>query len=141
MGVLKSCPFCGGEARFATKTLDNTVNVWITCKKCDAATTIFSSDASKFPRRLEASSPVFKPVIERWNRRAEEKKPEPPVERWISVNDELPKVPGSYLVCGDGKRWICDFMSLDSHSGWVNDAENPRVEAWMPLPSPFRGRR
>ena len=58
--------------------------------------------------------------------------------RWIPVSERLPEKNGRYLVCGNDKIWICRFMHLDSVHGWNNDAWNPRVEAWIPLPEPYR---
>lgn len=61
---------------------------------------------------------------------------------WISVNDRLPEKSGKYLVTGrqfrerTQKVWICEFLSFGLLRGWNNDAKNPIVEAWMPLPEP-----
>lgn len=69
-----------------------------------------------------------------------EKKPE-----WIPCNERLPKSSGLYLVCGqwrgeDPKVWVCSFEVASYMSGWINDVNNPVIEAWMPLPDPYEGR-
>jgi hypothetical protein len=59
---------------------------------------------------------------------------------WISVEDRLPEESGEYLVFGrtfGNKKpqiWICECISIGSVMGWCNNAKNPVVEAWMPLP-------
>ena len=58
--------------------------------------------------------------------------------RWIPISERLPEEDGKYLVCGNDKIWICRFMCLGITCGWCNDARNPRVEAWMPLPETFK---
>ena len=63
----------------------------------------------------------------------------PSAQQWIPVTERLPEEDGKYLVCGNDKIWICRFMCLDGVHGWSNDAWNPRVEAWMPLPKPWKG--
>lgn len=58
---------------------------------------------------------------------------------WISVKDRLPNESGYYLVCGNNTIWICEFLILcNMFGGWCNKAENPIVEAWMPLPRPYK---
>jgi len=64
--------------------------------------------------------------------------PERNVAKWTLISERLPEESGKYLVCGGDKIWICDFMCLGITCGWVNDARNPRVEAWMSLPKPYR---
>lgn len=59
---------------------------------------------------------------------------------WISVEDRLPEESGEYLVFGrtfGNKKpqiWICECISIGSVIGWCNNAKNPIIEAWMPLP-------
>ena len=59
---------------------------------------------------------------------------------WISVEHRLPEESGEYLVFGrtfGNKKpqiWICECISIGSVMGWCNNAKNPIVEAWMPLP-------
>jgi len=57
--------------------------------------------------------------------------------QWVPVSERLPEEDGEYLVCGEGKVWICGFLTLYYVRGWDNDVRNPRVIAWMPLPEPY----
>lgn len=62
--------------------------------------------------------------------------------KWISIKDRLPDVPGKYLVTGRTcmdriwEIWICEGLCLGGFFGWCNNAKNPIVEYWMPLPEP-----
>lgn len=61
--------------------------------------------------------------------------------RFIPVTERLPEEAGKYLVCGRwrGKQteiWVCEFMALGHLKGWANNAANPVVSHWMPLPDP-----
>lgn len=63
--------------------------------------------------------------------------------RWIPVTERLPEEAGQYLVSGkwaneDGEVWICKFARLYNW-GWCNMADRPVVQAWMPLPTPYKG--
>lgn len=63
----------------------------------------------------------------------------PSAEQWTPCNERLPKETGKYLVCGcwRGKPteiWICEYITLGTINGWRNNAENPVVSYWMPLP-------
>lgn len=63
------------------------------------------------------------------------------VPKWIPITDRLPEEVGKYLVCGRrrGKQteiWVCEFMTLGFLKGWANNAANPCVSHWMPLPEP-----
>ena len=62
---------------------------------------------------------------------------EVPTGKWISVNERLPEDSGYYLVSGGGRVWICECMNLMGIKGWVNNAKNPNVIAWQPLPKPY----
>lgn len=60
---------------------------------------------------------------------------------WIPVTERLPKKSGEYLVAGawrgeSAKTWICEFLDLGFGCGWANNARNPVVAHWMPLPEP-----
>ena len=58
------------------------------------------------------------------------------VPKWIPVTERLPNGNGEYLVSGNGKVWVCEFMILGNVGGWCNNAKNPCVKYWMPLPLP-----
>ena len=63
----------------------------------------------------------------------------PSAQRWIPVTERLPKKPGQYYVSGGDKVWICEFLIIPNFvGGWCNDVANPVVQAWMPLPAPYR---
>ena len=61
--------------------------------------------------------------------------------RWIPVTERLPEKTGKYLVCGQwrgepAETWVCELMSFGKIKGWANEARNPAVTHWMPLPEP-----
>ena len=58
---LKSCPFCGGEARLFVNN-----GVRVLCNKCNASSEILADSECYETRAVEK-------VIEAWNRRAEVK--------------------------------------------------------------------
>ena len=58
---------------------------------------------------------------------------------WIPVTKMLPKENGEYLVSGEDKVWVCEFIILGDVGGWCNSARNPCVKYWMPLPKPPKG--
>jgi Protein of unknown function (DUF551). len=67
----------------------------------------------------------------------------PTVERphgeWISCSERLPEESGQYYVSGGDKVWICSFLIIPTFKGgWCNNVSNPVVEAWMPLPEPYK---
>ena len=65
----------------------------------------------------------------------------PTIERpqWIPCSERLPEEQGQYYVSGGNKVWICDFLIFsNSKGGWCNNVSNPVVEAWMPLPEPYK---
>ena len=57
---------------------------------------------------------------------------------WIPVSERLPEKDGYYYVSGNGKIWSCRFVNLMYVKGWTNSADNPPIEAWMPLPESYR---
>jgi len=60
--------------------------------------------------------------------------------RWVSSSERVPKESGKYYVSGGDKVWICEFLIIPNFTGgWCNDASNPVVQAWMPLPKPYEG--
>ena len=62
--------------------------------------------------------------------------------QWIPCKDRLPQQSDFYLVSGGEKVWICQYIFLkDTYGGWVNDANNPVVTAWIPLPRAYEGGR
>lgn len=65
--------------------------------------------------------------------------PERPHGEWIPCSERLPEKQGQYYVSGGDKVWICDFLIFSNFKGgWCNNVSNPKVEAWMPLPEPFK---
>ena len=66
---LKLCPFCGGEAKINSKTMNGDVNVWASCKECGASSAIYARSANGFPRRTMPDDAWFRPVVAAWNRR------------------------------------------------------------------------
>jgi hypothetical protein len=63
---------------------------------------------------------------------------QPKVGEWISCGERLPDEAGEYLVVGSDKRWICEFIKFSGVGGWANNARNPVVRAWMPLPEVYK---
>lgn len=62
---------------------------------------------------------------------------------WIPCGERLPEKAGEYLVTGawkgePAKIWICECFVIGGISGWANNARNPIVAAWMPLPEPYK---
>lgn len=57
--------------------------------------------------------------------------------KWIPISERLPESSGYYLVSGGKKIWICELLNIMGVKGWSNDAKNPIVEAWQPLPEPY----
>lgn len=55
------------------------------------------------------------------------------IDKWIDVNDRLPKENTQVLVyCNDGSMWVDDYFCYGF------DDCNDSVVAWMPLPEPYR---
>ena len=64
-------------------------------------------------------------------------------QRWIPVTERLPEEEGQYLVSGkcankDEEIWICEFVLLCHIRGWCDEVSRPVIQAWMPLPSPYK---
>ena len=61
---------------------------------------------------------------------------------WIPCKERLPEESGMYIVSGKQKVWVCKFTRINiagvKIGGWENDARNPVVTAWMPLPEPYK---
>jgi len=66
----------------------------------------------------------------------------PAAQQWIPCKERLPEESGMYIVSGKRKAWICKFIRINvagvKIGGWENDACNPVVTAWMPLPEPYK---
>lgn len=60
-------------------------------------------------------------------------------QEWIPCSERSPEKSGEYYVSGGDKVWVCSFLIIPPYnSGWCNNASNPVVEAWMPLPEPYK---
>lgn len=60
--------------------------------------------------------------------------------QWVPISEGLPKTDGSYLVSGQwgsGKVAVgeCEYSV---HDGYFDTAWNFDVQAWKPLPEPYR---
>ena len=64
---------------------------------------------------------------------------------WIPCSERLPEKSETYIVTGMWKGepreiWMCKLLVLESFgAGWCNDARKPVIDAWMPLPEPYKG--
>lgn len=63
---------------------------------------------------------------------------------WIPVTERLPEKAGKYIVCGQwrgkpAETWVCELIAIGEFKGWANEARNPAVTHWMPLPEPPKG--
>lgn len=61
-----------------------------------------------------------------------------PEPHWIPCSEKLPEKCGVYLVSGSNWVWLCELVQIMTVYGWANDARNPVVTAWMPLPEPYK---
>lgn len=82
---------------------------------------------------------VFNSACDRHAKMLKELPSAQPEQQWIPCSERLPKKSGQYYVSGGGKAWICEFLIIPNLArGWCDDALNPVVRAWMPLPEPYR---
>ena len=58
------------------------------------------------------------------------------MSEWISVKEQMPDKCGMYYVTGGGKVWLCELMAFGETKGWIDNALNPIIEAWFPIPKP-----
>ena len=58
--------------------------------------------------------------------------------KWSPVSERLPEKDGIYLVSGGGRVWGAQCLTFGCFRGWSNDARNPAISAWMPLPEPYK---
>lgn len=63
------------------------------------------------------------------------------VQRWIPVDKELPDSEDYVLVCDDDDVFIAYYQ--ESNKRWLYDTDEGsyftvRVDAWMPLPEPYK---
>lgn len=68
--------------------------------------------------------------------------------KWISVNDRLPEVTGSYLVCTDKDKVCTSKFYIDLPTGlryedphWNNPSMNKHITHWAFLPEPPERKR
>ena len=62
---------------------------------------------------------------------------QPPADQWIPCS-EPPKATDNYLVTSKGCTWVAYWFNqtwwgIEKRCRWTD------VEAWMPLPEPFKG--
>lgn len=129
--LLKPCPFCGGKAELAYGSHD--YNVWtVLCcnENCNA-----SAGWADTPEE----------AAEAWNRRIE------PKPQWIPVTDRLPEIHNTVLVFARYNGQSANSMRIkhdaitrnfrDSRGEWIYMGQGYHVEAWMPLPEPYKEER
>ncbi|MDY5350576.1 MAG: DUF551 domain-containing protein [Candidatus Ventricola sp.] len=57
--------------------------------------------------------------------------------QWISVEDELPKEEGKYIVCTEmGSVYCARFSKSCGYEGIFKTDTNTHITYWMPLPEP-----
>ena len=57
--------------------------------------------------------------------------------QWIPCSERLPEEKGDYLVTSKGSIWVANWFNytwwgIEKHCRWTD------VEAWMPLPEPYK---
>ena len=90
------------------------------------------SQAADVIEELQGRAKVLEKVADKWCEA---------VPRWIPVTERLPEKTGKYLVCGQwrgepAETWVCELIAFGKIKGWANEARNPAVTHWMPLPEP-----
>lgn len=88
---------------------------------------------------LDQAADAIKNTSKAYEMMAEAYEAEVAKSYWIPVTERLPKENGEYLVSGNDKVWVCEFMILGNVGGWCNSVRNPCVKYWMPLPEPPKG--
>ena len=63
---------------------------------------------------------------------------QPPADQWIPCSERLPEKAGNYIVTSKGCTWVAiwfyyTWWGIEKRCRWTD------VEAWMPLPEPYRG--
>ena len=63
---------------------------------------------------------------------------QPPADQWIPCSERLPDKKGNYLVTSKGCTWVAYWFNntwwgIEKRCRWTD------VEAWMPLPEPYKG--
>lgn len=61
-------------------------------------------------------------------------------QKWISVNDRLPKQNQTVIVTEDGEVKICTYELWYGY-GYGFYGSRGKVTAWMPLPEPYKGEK
>lgn len=72
MKELKRCPFCGGEATIERIRNGNKEIIFVKCKECESASSVFSAPIGMINPRAKIDDPIFAKVINAWNRRTGE---------------------------------------------------------------------
>ncbi len=58
-------------------------------------------------------------------------------DRWIPCEERLPDKRGNYLVCSKGVTWVANWF-LNTWWGIEKRCRYSDVEAWQPLPQPYK---
>ena len=69
MNELKRCPFCGGEATIERLRNGNKEYIYVKCKKCESASTVFSAPVGRINPRAKMDDSAFAKARNAWNRR------------------------------------------------------------------------
>ena len=60
-----------------------------------------------------------------------------PKTDWIPCEERLPDKRGNYLVCSKGVTWVANWF-LNTWWGIEKRCRYSDVEAWQPLPQPYK---